>query len=117
MEKSVKFFLGILTLVSAAVVYWAGNWRGALGVAVMGVLMLGDFILIEHMGRAIVEGKMSPAPYRVIFFLKLPLIIVIILPLYKLGLIDPPFLFLGVGLLPLSIVVALIFKRMGGENA
>ncbi len=117
MEKIIKIILGLLTVVVSVAVFIAGNLKGAIGVWVMGILMLADFILIEKMGKAILEGKMNPGPYKVIFFLKPPVIIVIILSLYKLNLVDPPFLLLGVGLLPLAILVTLILKRMVGENA
>ena len=113
MIRGVKIILTSLTLFLVFVLLTVGDWRGSVAVGVMGFLMLGDFILIEKFVKAIVnQGKQSLFS-KVIFFLKLLLIIVIILPLYKFGWIDPPYLFVGVGLLPLAIILSYAFVKEG----
>ncbi len=112
MVNTVKKVLIILTLFFAVVAVVLSDYRVALTIGVMGALMLIDFILIERFSLAVINGKMGLSTQKIIFFLKLPLFIVIILPLYKLDLIAPPFLLVGATLLPIAIVLTLIFKRV-----
>ena len=116
MLQRIKRILVISTLVLGLSLILLGEVKEGFTTFVMGAIMFGDFILIEIFSYAIVEGRMKPFLLQVIFLLKLPLILVIIIPLYRLGLIDPLYLFVGVGLLPLSIILGLIGKGAGVKD-
>jgi len=104
--KRIKTLIIIISIVTSSFILFISGYKTAIGILLIGLFIYIDFYSIEYSANIDLAIEKSGVFTIIFFFLKLPLFFVIIYFLNIFFGIQPIYIFIGISILPISILLS-----------